>query len=441
MHNVLNTLSRAARRNSKILWVGLLVLVLAACGTTVTPDMTTAGNRMDRFDSIASIAVAPDAVRGLIESRYDGKIVAWHPDEGFAILGFMDGNDGGLRAQNLTLEPNQDVFDPPEATAGGWTAWSGGWTAWSGGTENPNTFGENLAAWNLINLTEGQALSSKLGAGVTVAVIDTGVDVDHPGLTCANLDKKGNCVSALAPSSMWADFVDGDNVPSEEPGAAYGHGTGVAGIIVQMAPEARILPIRALGPDGSGDVASVVQAIDHALLEGVDVINLSLGTDVPVESLRAMLELAASQGVYVFASAGNAGQEGITYPASLGTERSKLGHQLIGVSSVDVNDVKTDWANYGTELEMVAPGLEIHTLAPDAQRGVWSGTSFSTPMAAGAMTLALGEPAKNWKNSADPGDDLPMTADSVASQNRDGLETKLGSGRLNVMDFMNRVLK
>ena len=110
-------------------------------------------------------------------------------------------------------------------------------------------------------------LAPNLGEGVKVAVIDTGIDLDHPGFA-----------GRLAPAGEWRDYVDGDDFPMDEPGGAgFGHGTAVAGIIVQVAPNATILPIRVLAPDGRGDVDDVVTAIDHAITVGAQVINLSLG--------------------------------------------------------------------------------------------------------------------------------------------------------------------
>ena len=89
----------------------------------------------------------------------------------------------------------------------------------------------------------------------------------------------GTFAGTLAPASEWMDFVDNDGCPMDEPGGdGYGHGTGVAGVVLQVAPNATILPFRVLGPDGSGDMTSVLAAIDHAVTMGADVINLSLGT-------------------------------------------------------------------------------------------------------------------------------------------------------------------
>ena len=352
--------------------VGLVLLglvVLTACGSLVTPEPVDAGPK--RFDYVASISIEASDVQIEVEALHDATVVVWRPEAGFAILGFSEG-EGSLALMN-TGDPNQDVIETPEVEAGGWTAWgggwtawgggwtawsggwtawsggwtawSGGWTAWSGGVDSRSTFGENLLAWNDIKLPQGQLLASNLGSGVKVAVIDTGLSLTHPALA-------GN----LAPSSEWQDFIDGDSYPMDEPGgASTGHGTAVAGIILQVAPQATILPIRVLAADGSGDVDHVVQGIDHAVQMGADVINLSLGTDTDVAALQAMVDYATSQEIFVISSLGNAGNSDVTFPARYAKNSGNTGHYLIGVGSVGKGKKKSSFSNYGTSAELFAP--------------------------------------------------------------------------------------
>lgn len=109
--------------------------------------------------------------------------------------------------------------------------------------------------------------------------------------------------------------------------------------------------------------------------------------------------------------------------------------------SVNSSDMKSDFANYGSSLEMLAPGEAIHTLAPDEQRGVWYGTSFSTPMTAGALTLALGEPSRKWQSDVSAGSELPGSAFDIMFGTNSSYTGMLGSGRLDAEAFMNAVLK
>ena len=167
-------------------------------------------------------------------------------------------------------------------------------------------FIENAPLWEQIRLFQAQTLAYNGGRGVKVAVIDTGLELTHPAF-----------VGRLAPANEWKDFVDGDAVPAEVAGGpAYGHGTGVAGVTVQVAPNVMLLPLRVLGPDGSGDVDDVVMAVDWAVQQGADIINLSLGAAASVDVLNAVAAYAAEQGIYLVSSAGNTGDQRVTYPAA-----------------------------------------------------------------------------------------------------------------------------
>ena len=236
-----------------------------------------------------------------------------------------------------------------------------------------------------IKLPQGQALARNFGSGIKVAVIDTGIDTSHPMFT-----------GRLAPSTEWKDFIDNDTNPQEVAPASgttgYGHGTGVAGLILQTAPKATILPIRALGPDGSGDVAGVVSAIDWAIQKGAQVINLSLGTTTNVVALQNVINTATSQGRYVIASAGNTGDGNITYPARWAKSGS-YSKYLISVGSVSQGLALSLFSCSGVELEQLAPGELVTSAHPGNKTARYTGTSFAAPQVSGAVALALGDTA------------------------------------------------
>jgi hypothetical protein len=188
----------------------VLVGLLAACGTVTN---VAAPEAADRFAYTLTVEVAADASKETVEAEYGGSAVVFRPEAGFAILG-LDAETGAelsLQARRTTrpstetyaLEPteNLDQLVIPEAFAagftswsggftswsggftswsGGFTSWSGGFTSWSGGSPEPTTFAENVPMWQQIRLAEGQQLAPNLGAGVKVAVIDTGIDLAHP---------------------------------------------------------------------------------------------------------------------------------------------------------------------------------------------------------------------------------------------------------------------
>ncbi|NJK45302.1 MAG: S8 family serine peptidase, partial [Pleurocapsa sp. SU_196_0] len=188
-------------------------------------------------------------------------------------------------------------------------------------------------------------VATNLGQGVKVAVIDTGLDVQHPMFQ-----------GALVPASDMWDFVGNDADPQEEGvlgTGGFGHGTAVAGIVLQVAPAAKIMPLRVLGPDGSGDVTHLAAAIDWAVAKGARVINLSLGSDDMSPAVEASLQAATAQGALVVSSSGNANTTNISYPAShahLDNTPTGSGWRRLSVTSIDATFNKSAFANYGKRL-------------------------------------------------------------------------------------------
>jgi len=299
--------------------------------------------------------------------------------------------------------------------------WAGGSrVVWAGGTYTPVP--ENSGTWAQIQLQSAQDKAARLGEGVTVAVIDTGIDLTHPAFQ-----------GALTDPSTWQDYVGGDVTPQEEGvygEGGYGHGTNVAGIVLQVAPLAKIMPIRVLGSDGSGDLSSVVQAIYWAADHGANVINLSLGTTQDSDSVKAAIRAVNARNVLVVSSAGNEDQDKITYPAAYAGDLPGV----LSVGSVDAQDVKSEFSNYSGKLKVVTPGESVYAPAPENTMAAWSGTSMSSPMAAGALALALGQ---GNVSAAGLIGKLTGSADSVdgIAANRE-YRGKLGSGRLNVSAFV-----
>ena len=231
-----------------------------------------------------------------------------------------------------------------------------------------------------MRLPQAHALSKNFGYGVKVAVIDTGIDTAHPAFT-----------GSLAPSTEWKDFVDNDTNPMEVSGGnGYGHGTGVAGIILQVAPKATILPIRVLNQNGAGDSDDVIAAIDWAVQKGAKVINLSLGTNEPVAALKTMVSYANQMGIFVITSAGNAGTTSMTFPAA-DAQNAPYSDKLFSVGSVNSSGSRSSFSNYGSALKFSAPGEQIYSAYPASQSAHMTGTSFAAPIIAGVVTLALAD--------------------------------------------------
>ena len=206
---------------------------------------------------------------------------------------------------------------------------------------------------------------------ITVAVIDTGVCMSHEDLVGRVLDNG-------------YDFVDNDDDPED----VFGHGCSVAGIIAAnidngigiagFAPNASILPVRVLGPSGSGSMADVAAGIVYAADNGADIINLSLGSMVGSQVTKDAVDYAVGEGVTVIASAGNSGGTLPGYPARY--------ENVVAVGAIDPNGGRSSFSNKGGDIW--APGREVHTIYLDDGYKALNGTSFSAPYVS-AMAAVL----------------------------------------------------
>jgi thermitase len=415
--------------------------LLAACNTA--PQLEVA-QIPERYEQTTTVQINTDSDQAAIEAQYDGKVVVWQPEAGFAVVGLHQASVGlhqasvGLQAGTGTA--NMNAMRVPEnvngsgyaSWAGGYASWAGGYASWAGGYAswaggNPisvNTFSENVASWQLIKLAEGQGLTKNLGAGVKVAVIDTGIDLTHPAFN-----------GRLAPMSDWKDFVDGDPIPQEVAGTNYGHGTSVAGIVLQVAPKATILPLRVLASNGQGDTDKVVQAINWALDRGAKVINLSLGGTSPDPALESMLRFAASKGVFVITSSGNTGDEAVTVPATYANQSNNI----FSVGSVGTSGAKSVFSTYGA-LELLAPGERIWGPAPGGQRSYWSGTSMAAPVVSGILALALAEPLRDANSLGSQLTNFAQQNEIRNVNNNTVYRDKLGMGYPNVHLFLEQTI-
>jgi len=172
-------------------------------------------------------------------------------------------------------------------------------------------------------------------------------------------------------------ILDGTKYP------AYGHGTMVAGLIHLVAPDAKIMPLRAFGADGSATISQIVQAIGYAVDHQVDVINMSFSVKQESSALKAAIDYAVSKGIICVASAGNDNQANPqVWPAILSN--------VIGVAATDNSMIRASFSNYGSPLvTLAAPGVGVITTYPKEHYAQVWGTSFSAPFVAGAVALLL----------------------------------------------------
>ena len=236
------------------------------------------------------------------------------------------------------------------------------------------------------------------GSDVTVAVLDSGIRLDHPDLA-RNLWTNPGEVPANGiddDANGWVDDMHGANVVKGggSPDDWFGHGTAVAGIIGArggnalgisgVAPRVRLQPVKVLDDHGMGSTLTVVEGIRYALAHGARVINLSLNGPQGSQALEETIRAAEAMGVLVVASAGNDGQNRDripSYPASTPSEA------VLSVTSVGRKGYLARGAAYGAvSVDLAAPGTRVLTTAPSGY-GLYSGTSFAAAHVSGALAL------------------------------------------------------
>lgn len=257
----------------------------------------------------------------------------------------------------------------------------------------------------------GNSRPLSTGARTVIAVLDTGATFDHPGLRNRFLPG----YNVLAPSQPPKDLPDGIT------NAEYGHGTMIAGIIVRLAPATRILPVRVINGDGVGTILGLAKGIYYANAQRVNVINLSLSCSVNSGVLNDALDQSENAGIVLVAAAGNLNTDRVNPPAK--------GHGTISVGSVEADNRKSLYSNYGSFVRVVAPGSDIRSTYPGGGYATWSGTSFAAPFVAAQAALILS--LRPTLSSDQVKDIIRATAHSVDNVNP-AYDGELGEGMIDI---------
>lgn len=282
---------------------------------------------------------------------------------------------------------------------------------------------------------------------IIIAVIDTGIDFEHP-------DLKNEPDSEDKILSNGYDFVDDDADPYDEignPTDGAGHGTWVTSIaaaktnnnegVAGVAWNCRILPLRTIGIDGSGPVSGLIDAIYYAVDNGADVINMSLGFSLgpgeTVPPLEDALRYAYINGVVCVASAGNDGTD-VLFPAAYDS-------YCIAVAATNYDDQRVTFANsqgfwesnIGDEIDVAAPGRRIVGCVPlwyfgegSIPYGFGDGTSASVPHVGGLVALI--KSIKPWLSVDEIMDVIRYSADDTNASEHPGKDEFIGYGRINM---------
>ncbi|ELK47939.1 UNVERIFIED_CONTAM: S8 family peptidase [Halobacillus marinus] len=280
----------------------------------------------------------------------------------------------------LNNNPNVEYAEPNYIFDVTWTPNDTYYSGYQYGPQNTNT----EAAWDITRGSSNQE----------IAIVDSGVDYNHP-------DLKNKTIKGY-------DFVDNDYDPMD----LNNHGTHVAGTaaaqtnngsgVAGMAPNTKILAVRALDANGSGSLNNIANAIRYSADQGAEVINLSLGCNCDTQTLEDAVNYAWNKGSVIIAAAGNDGVRTTFEPASY--------DNVIAVGAVDRYNRKASFSNYGTWVDVTAPGVDIASTVPNGGYAYLSGTSMASPHVAGLAGLLASQGRSNSNIRAA----IEQTADPIS---------------------------
>jgi len=260
-------------------------------------------------------------------------------------------------------------------------------------------------------------------ANVVVAVIDTGVDINHPELAGKMVDGYNAITEMIGNSYAQDDQGHGTHI-SGTICAAVNNGKGISGI----ADNIMIMPVKVLGSDGSGWTDDISNGIIWAADHHADVINLSLGSDQSSNLIEDAIEYAYSKGVVIVAAAGNTGQRGVLYPAA--------GPNVIGVSATDKYDQLYTGSSYGAEVDISAPGADIYSTiwlsGGVSSYNSLTGTSMATSVVSGGAALVFSTYPDLTNAQVET-----VLKESAVDLGISGWDEKYGYGRLDAFSALN----
>lgn len=285
------------------------------------------------------------------------------------------------------------------------------------------------------------------GIGVIIADIDNGVDLNHPALRGAlipgfNFLNNSNDVSVFAGLNQSTVSVLNEAADLNQSTVSVlnqstvsvlnqstvsvlnslppmlGHGTEVVGVLRLVAPQSRIMPLKAFGADGNGQVYDVIRALYYAADQGASVINMSFSCDCNSKELANAINYAAGRGVVLVGSVGNDNSLVRLFPAAY--------PQVLGVAATNFDDTRAWFSNYGGSAVFVsAPGAGVVTAFPGSHYAAVWGTSFSAPQVAGEAALLL-------QRGIAPASIANYISKSAVDNSALNAGTYIGHGRINL---------
>ncbi|WP_266078062.1 S8 family serine peptidase [Haladaptatus caseinilyticus] len=248
-------------------------------------------------------------------------------------------------------------------------------------TPNDPQFGDQYAPQQ-VESDSAWDVAGTDSSDVTIAVVDTGAQYDHPDL------------AANYKSNPGYDFADSDSDPYPDDPANEQHATHVSGCAAAVIDNgtgvagqgnSSLINGRALDESGSGSTADIADAVEWATDQGADIINMSLGGGGYTSTMKNAVSYADSNGVLVICAAGNDGSSSVSYPAAYS--------ECMAISAVDSNENLASFSQYG-DVDLAAPGVDVLSTIPTDSYAKFSGTSMATPVTSGVAGLTL----SNWSS-------------------------------------------
>jgi subtilisin family serine protease len=296
----------------------------------------------------------------------------------------------------------------------------------------------NQPAAATVRVLQTQSTFHVAGAGI-VAMIDTGVDTQHPALVPVLVpgynfidntpsgsemgDVNESSAALLDGGSPEPTYVNSSTIALVNESSAalldgggdsdFGHGTMTAGIVHLVAPTAQIMPLKAFAADGSGYVSNVIRATYYAVKNGSKVISMSFSFSPSSHEMARAINYANSQGLICVASAGNDGEDVVVYPAGF--------KNVMGVASTSDYGTRSTFSNYGPDVWVAAPGEGIVSTYPYGTYSAGWGTSFSAPFVSGTAALLVNVSSNvNQQNAA------------AAIAHANWISSDMGNGQLDI---------
>lgn len=277
--------------------------------------------------------------------------------------------------------------------------------------------------WGINRIDAEKVWATTTADTVKVGIVDTGIDITHP-------DLKANIKGGFNAISTRKSYTD-DN----------GHGSHVAGIVgalnntvgaVGVGPNIDLYSIKVLGANGSGYLSDIIDGLDWAIANKLNVLNMSLGTTVDSDLMHQAVVRAYDAGITVVAAAGNDYGAAVNFPAAY--------PEVIAVSATDVNNNIASFSSAGPQVDIAAPGVSIYSTYKGASYATLSGTSMASPHVTGAAAILLSVPAKcdiNGDEKCTPAEVQARLQETAIDCGAIGKDNQYGYGIVNVYSAIN----